>query len=205
MNSNMEKGDEGKAGDALHQAVLFLEMVPAWPADDRQGLNYHALAHARELRAIESSAHKIAPVLIDVAQLLDGWHQDGTAWTEWDEAVRRRVSDALETRIGDAFAERGGNQPLSDLRGDPGAPRTVNAPARDNASSSLAHPEQGWQPIGEDYEKFADRLWYRWQALKFSNPTWSDETAYFRAVSYELNDMQKPLPLPPSPTDSEKK
>jgi len=28
-----------------------------------------------------------------VAQLLDGWHQDGTAWTEWDESVRNELRD----------------------------------------------------------------------------------------------------------------
>ena len=27
-----------------------------------------------------------------VAQLLDGWHNDGTAWSEWDESVRNDVS-----------------------------------------------------------------------------------------------------------------
>lgn len=31
-------------------------------------------------------------VLTDVAQLLDGWHSDGTSWSEWDESVRQRVS-----------------------------------------------------------------------------------------------------------------
>ncbi len=36
-------------------------------------------------------------LLVDVAQLLDGWHQDGTAWTEWDESVRKRVSLTLES------------------------------------------------------------------------------------------------------------
>lgn len=30
-------------------------------------------------------------LLCDVHQLLTGWHQDGTSWTEWDEQVRNRV------------------------------------------------------------------------------------------------------------------
>jgi hypothetical protein len=30
-------------------------------------------------------------LLCDVAQVFDGWHID-TAWTEWDQSVRRRVS-----------------------------------------------------------------------------------------------------------------
>lgn len=33
-------------------------------------------------------------LLCDVAQLLDGWHCD-VAWTAHDEAIRRRVADAL--------------------------------------------------------------------------------------------------------------
>lgn len=28
-----------------------------------------------------------------VSQLLDGWHNDGTAWSKWDEQVRIRVSN----------------------------------------------------------------------------------------------------------------
>lgn len=32
------------------------------------------------------------------AQLLDGWHADGTAWTEWDESVRKELLE-LQTSI----------------------------------------------------------------------------------------------------------
>jgi hypothetical protein len=32
----------------------------------------------------------LAPQL---SQLLDGWHQDGTAWSEWDESVRSKLSE----------------------------------------------------------------------------------------------------------------
>lgn len=38
---------------------------------------------------------RLAGTLCRVAQLLDGWHQDGTAWSEWDESVRKEVSDLL--------------------------------------------------------------------------------------------------------------
>lgn len=38
------------------------------------------------------------PLLCDVSQLLDGWHNDGTAWTAHDESVRNRVS-ALQMRL----------------------------------------------------------------------------------------------------------
>jgi hypothetical protein len=37
-------------------------------------------------------------VLVDVSQLFDGWHQDGTAWSEWDESVRKRLA-ALNLRL----------------------------------------------------------------------------------------------------------
>ena len=37
----------------------------------------------------------LGDLLCDVAQLLDGWHNDGTVWSEWDESVRQRVSAAL--------------------------------------------------------------------------------------------------------------
>ncbi len=34
-------------------------------------------------------------LLTDVAQLMDGWHTD-SAWSEWDEQVRKRVSESLK-------------------------------------------------------------------------------------------------------------
>lgn len=37
--------------------------------------------------------HEILNLTPDIAQLMDGWHQDGTAWTEWDESVRSRLSE----------------------------------------------------------------------------------------------------------------
>jgi hypothetical protein len=32
-------------------------------------------------------------VLCNVSQVFDGWHNDGTAWSEWDESVRKDVSE----------------------------------------------------------------------------------------------------------------
>jgi len=40
------------------------------------------------------TAERIADLpslLCDLAQLLDGWHNDGTAWSQWDESVRKRL------------------------------------------------------------------------------------------------------------------
>lgn len=31
----------------------------------------------------------------ELCQLLDGWHADGTAWSEWDESIRQRLSKLL--------------------------------------------------------------------------------------------------------------
>ena len=35
-------------------------------------------------------------LLVDVNQLLDGWHNDGTVWTEWDEGVRKSVASLMQ-------------------------------------------------------------------------------------------------------------
>jgi hypothetical protein len=45
-------------------------------------------------RAAEDKRKAIQALLVDVAQIFDGWHTD-VAWTEWDESVRRRISAFL--------------------------------------------------------------------------------------------------------------
>jgi hypothetical protein len=35
----------------------------------------------------------IESLLCEVAQVFDGWHQDGTAWSEYDESVRKRCAE----------------------------------------------------------------------------------------------------------------
>lgn len=30
-------------------------------------------------------------LLMWVTQILDGWHADGTAWSDWDESIRQKV------------------------------------------------------------------------------------------------------------------
>lgn len=39
---------------------------------------------------------EVRNLLPDVGQLLDGWHADGTAWSQWDETVRQRVGALLQ-------------------------------------------------------------------------------------------------------------
>lgn len=58
------------------------------------------------LCAIEAITNQPAPaeidsLLCDVAQLLDGWKADGTAWSPWDQSVRDRVT-ALRARLATA-------------------------------------------------------------------------------------------------------
>jgi hypothetical protein len=50
-----------------------------------------ALYWHREGRGCNKPDEELRQLLCDVAQLLDGWHNDGTAWSEWDESVRKRV------------------------------------------------------------------------------------------------------------------
>jgi hypothetical protein len=52
-------------GGALHQAILFLEMVPSWPMDDRQGLFSCALRHAKDLRAVEGGVEAFRQLVED--------------------------------------------------------------------------------------------------------------------------------------------
>lgn len=60
------------------------------------------------------------------------WPKDSQPSEEPAEWFRAAISDAFDSGI--AFAVRrsaDGNQPPRDVRGDPGAPRTVNGEARD--------------------------------------------------------------------------
>src|SRR6476660_4905613 len=44
--------------------------------------------------ALEPSLRsELEDLLYDVENIFDGWHSDGTAWTEWDESVRKRLLD----------------------------------------------------------------------------------------------------------------
>jgi hypothetical protein len=51
-------------------------------------------AEPGDRRRVRVLLETMADTLCDVAQLLDGWHADGTAWSEWDESVRQKVSVA---------------------------------------------------------------------------------------------------------------
>lgn len=66
------------------------------------------LSAAREAgrqEAEDALADDASDLLTDIAQLLDGWHCD-QSWTEWDESVRRRVSELLRTLLGETGDHR---------------------------------------------------------------------------------------------------
>jgi hypothetical protein len=57
-----------------------------------------------KLKPVVLSA-EVIHLLTDVAQVFDGWHSDGTAWTEWDESVRKSVS-AVQRKLYTALGDR---------------------------------------------------------------------------------------------------
>lgn len=56
-------------------------------------------AWLRAAEVAEQREAQIVNVLTNVCQLLDGWHADGTVWSEWDGAVRLQVSSLLKSAI----------------------------------------------------------------------------------------------------------
>jgi hypothetical protein len=61
--------------------------------------------HALQFIEREETISRLTQALRDfldfaprASQLLDGWHADGTAWSTWDESVRKELSE-LHTRI----------------------------------------------------------------------------------------------------------
>lgn len=82
--------DSDRSGDEWHNPEPYDFDAP------------NATCLCRDLRAAiladrEAREKYLSGVLCRVAQLLDGWHQDGTAWTEYDESVRREVADLRRT------------------------------------------------------------------------------------------------------------
>jgi hypothetical protein len=64
----------------------------------------------------------IESLLCEVSQVFDGWHQDGTAWSEYDESVRKRCAELQGKLAGKA----GKNRPIvamdpADGKGDSSA------------------------------------------------------------------------------------
>lgn len=50
---------------------------------------------AAEEADCKRGAAEVRALLTDIATLLSGWHQDGTAWSAWDQTVYDRVRAAL--------------------------------------------------------------------------------------------------------------
>lgn len=52
--------------------------------------------HLRDkLHRYRDLAEKLNNTLPRIAQVFDGWHNDGTAWSDWDESVRKEVSELV--------------------------------------------------------------------------------------------------------------
>lgn len=47
----------------------------------------------KQLQAARELAERVNNTGPRIAQVFDGWHNDGTAWTEYDESVRREVRE----------------------------------------------------------------------------------------------------------------
>jgi hypothetical protein len=84
----------------------------AFPADHPAMLDYVALKfELRRLRAVAAASYKWN---CQIAQLLDGWHADGTCWSKWDEEVRQGVTEigrTLEPLRGELNATTKGGAP----------------------------------------------------------------------------------------------
>lgn len=74
-------------------------------ADTNVEGNYYCGECASRERGAKRDRERLRRLLCDVGQLLDGWHNDGTAWSEWDESVRKRVAD--EMRLVDPILSSG--------------------------------------------------------------------------------------------------
>lgn len=81
-----------------------------------------------ELRKIVDHAFQLLP---EVSQVLDGWHNDGTTWTKWDESVRKRVS-MLQAEIDEALSRHptpAKDEPLAVLADNHGWDLQITGPA----------------------------------------------------------------------------
>lgn len=81
----MAQSEKGNPESAHRIAKAILDVPYADPDRDE------AIVARRFLRLVSA----LENVLPNVAQLLDGWHQDGTKWSEWDEKVRQQLSQII--------------------------------------------------------------------------------------------------------------
>lgn len=61
-----------------------------------KGTNKYSVAWLAFLAAISASYGSISELdklLCEVSGVFDGWHSDGTYWTEYDESVRKRIDE----------------------------------------------------------------------------------------------------------------
>jgi len=79
-----------------HELAKYLAKEYHWPDERRwnaEELLHKALAAFFSPQA--SATVDIVNTLTNACQVFDGWHNDGTAWSEWDESVRQDLSKLL--------------------------------------------------------------------------------------------------------------
>lgn len=154
----------------------------------------------------------------DCAQLLDGWHAD-TAWTEWDENVRKRLIDlgtlTLNAKIKPGETNAAGkadlkrsealHTPLTGLDASSHRPDETPAPAA-----------PGWVPVSERLPEEHVEVWayHRWpkDRAKQVRASWykhSDGTICWQIETTSGHPHLVPppshwMPLPAAPTDKPK-
>ena len=72
--------------------------------DDEGPVMEFCLDLARQLEEVtgfsQTEIESAKKALINICQLLDGWHQDGTVWTEFDEQCRKDARELLKKFYG---------------------------------------------------------------------------------------------------------
>lgn len=80
---------------AVRELVGRAEQAEARLAEETKAQDEVVRLLHKQIEDLEARLAKVVRILPSVCQVFDGWHQDGTAWTEWDESVRREVSELL--------------------------------------------------------------------------------------------------------------
>lgn len=125
------------------------------------------------------------------AQLLDGWHADGTTWSEWDESVRKELSDIQ--RDAEAFTAgspraESAERALATIFCDahrPNASRTYNGCLVCSRNEDAAMVEEFLKSLGWAHDEEAELNLHGWQWYCIGEEergTWDTQTAFTKAI-----------------------
>ena len=102
MDQANSKGGKMKKDELIKKLeLLFVVIKP----DTHPGATKKAVLDlARQLEEVtgfsQTEIESAKKALINICQLLDGWHQDGTVWTEFDEQCRKDARELLKKFYG---------------------------------------------------------------------------------------------------------